>query len=96
MESMSHMVKEFTSDTIKLMVDKPENVDVQVVTSTKAVLIHVKVAECDCGKVIGRKGRIVEALTNIITSIKRSKFPADRREVSIGVLEDETSGFTYQ
>jgi len=96
MESIVEVLENYVTDTIKQIVDSPEEVNIDIVISTKSVIVQIKVDKPDCGKVIGKKGRIIEALKTIVLAIKSSKFPEDTRKVSLEVLEDEARGYNYQ
>lgn len=51
---------------VKAIVDDAEAVDVREVEQKGALLIEVRVAEGDIGKVIGRQGRTVRALRSLL------------------------------
>jgi len=93
MAGMNDMIKDYVEDTTKMIVDNPKEVKVSVSTSTKALIAQISVAKADCGKIIGRKGRTIEAMKILCLAIKNTKFPADSRRVLIEVLEDENSSF---
>jgi len=95
MESIVEVLENYVTETIKQIVDNPDEVGIDIVISTKSVIVQIKVDKSDCGKVIGKKGRIIEALKTIVLAIKSSKFPDDTRKVSLEVLEDETSRYNY-
>ena len=57
---------ELLTQIIKQLVDNPEAVTVNEVQSERAVVLEIKVAAEDVGKVIGREGRIINALRQII------------------------------
>jgi hypothetical protein len=95
MSGMKEMLQKYVEDTTKMIVDKPEEVRITSSTSTKAVIIQIKVDRTDCGKIIGKKGRTIDALKIICLAIKNTVFPEDSRRVLLEVLEDENSSFTY-
>lgn len=95
MNNMSDMLRSFIQDTTEKIVDKPDEVDVKTTVSTKAVIIQVRVHERDCGKIIGRRGRTIDALKVLCLAIKNTQFPNDSRRVMLEVLEDENSQFNY-
>jgi len=95
MQKMSEELKEYVELTTKKLVDNVDGVEVKVVISTKSVIIQIKTDKSDCGKVIGKKGRTVEAIKILILAIKNTNFPDDTRRVSIEIIEDETSDFRY-
>ena len=96
MNGMTETVKDYVEDTIKMIVDRPEDVKINVTISTKAVIIQIKVDKSDCGKIIGKQGRTIDALKVLCLAIKNTKYPADPRRILIEVLEDENSNFTYR
>lgn len=95
MAIMSDTMKEVVEYNTKNIVDKPEEVEVNVTVSTKAVIVQVRVNDQDCGKIIGRRGRTIEALKVLCLATKNTQFPNDSRRVMLEVLEDETSQFNY-
>lgn len=95
MQKMSEELKNYVELTAKKLVDIPDEVEIKVVITTKSVIIQIKTNKVDCGKVIGKKGRTVEALKILVLAIKNTHFPDDTRKVSIEIVEDETSDFSY-
>ncbi len=55
-------MKDLIEYIVKAIVDKPDEVDVREVTGDKVVVVEVRVPSDDVGKVIGRDGRIANAL----------------------------------
>ncbi len=51
---------------VKAIVDDTDAVDVREVEQKGALLIEVRVAEGDMGKIIGRQGRTVRALRSLL------------------------------
>lgn len=96
MAGMSDLLKSFVLETTKKIVDKPNEVVVESSVTTKAIIIQIQVAKTDCGKIIGRKGRTIEALKLICSAIKNTNFSEDSRKVTIEVLEDENSKHNYK
>lgn len=93
---MSEMIKDYIVKTAKMIVDRPDDVDVNVSISTKNVIVQIQVHKTDCGKIIGKKGRTIESLKVIASAIKNTNFPRDARLVSIEVLEDENDAYNYE
>ncbi|HKC63461.1 MAG TPA: KH domain-containing protein [Pyrinomonadaceae bacterium] len=60
---------------VKAIVDDTEAVDVREVEQKGALLIEVRVAEGDMGKVIGRQGRTIRALRSLLhaASVKQNR-----------------------
>ncbi|GFP29820.1 KH domain-containing protein [Candidatus Hakubella thermalkaliphila] len=60
-------LKELLVHLAKALVDKPDEVEVMTTTEEDGTIIYqLKVASDDIGKVIGKKGRIANALRVII------------------------------
>lgn len=95
MSSMSELLKSYIEKTTKLIVDKPESVEITVSITTKAVILQIKVDQTDCGKIIGRQGKTISAFKILCLAIKNTNFPGDSRRVMLEVLEDEDSSFSY-
>ena len=94
MGELINLLDDYVKFTMKQLVDKPEEINVQTTISTKAVIIQIKVANQDCGKVIGKKGRTIDALKLLCLAIKNTNFPSDLRRVILEVLEDENSDYS--
>lgn len=50
----------------KALVDHPENVSVNQVEGEQSVILELKVAPEDMGKVIGKQGRIAKAIRTVV------------------------------
>lgn len=48
------------------LVDNPEEVYVSEIEGTQSVIIELKVASDDMGKVIGKQGRIAKAIRTVV------------------------------
>ncbi|MBU1867769.1 MAG: KH domain-containing protein, partial [Candidatus Margulisbacteria bacterium] len=59
-------MKELVEYITKFLVDKPEQVDVKEIDGATLNVIEVKTAPEDSGKVIGREGRIANAIRTIV------------------------------
>mgnify|MGYP000079472654 CR=1 FL=1 len=59
----------FIATVIKQLVDKPDEVDVQVVETDENMVYELRVGDGDFGKVIGKKGRNISAIRTIIFAI---------------------------
>ncbi|MEW6771364.1 MAG: KH domain-containing protein [Bacillota bacterium] len=59
-------MKELVEILAKALVDKPEAVDVQLVEKENSIIIELRVAAEDVGKVIGKQGRIARAIRQMV------------------------------
>ncbi len=58
-------MKELVDYIARLLVDKPEDVVVNETEDDKAVLIELRVAPEDMGKVIGKQGKIAKSIRTL-------------------------------
>lgn len=61
-------MKELIEYIVKALVDKPEEVSVKEVKSEKTIILELKVATPDIGKVIGKQGRIIKAIRIVLNA----------------------------
>ncbi|TET55125.1 MAG: KH domain-containing protein [Actinobacteria bacterium] len=68
-------MKELLETLAKALVDKEDEVEVSAIESEKSIILQLKVAGDDVGKVIGKEGRIAKALRTIVkaSSVKHGK-----------------------
>ena len=60
---------EFIEQAIKLLVDKPDEVQVDIVETEQRLIYELTVGEGDYGKVIGKQGRNISALRTLVFAI---------------------------
>ena len=61
-------MKELVEVIAKSLVDYPDEVQVTETENDKAVVLELKVAQSDMGKVIGKQGRIAKAIRTVVKS----------------------------
>lgn len=61
-------MKDLVEYIVKSLVDKPEEVSINELKSEKTVILELKVAQQDIGKVIGKQGRIIKAIRIVINA----------------------------
>lgn len=93
MAEITEVVGKFIEDTVKLIVDNPEEVKIAVVNTTKSILVQINVSKDNIGQVIGRNGRTINALTLLSTAVKNTQFLGDKKDIFIEIIEDENSDF---
>ena len=59
-------MKDLVEVIAKSLVDHPEEVVVNQTEESNAILVELKVAPSDMGKVIGRQGRIAKAIRTVV------------------------------
>ncbi|NLN15091.1 MAG: KH domain-containing protein [Tissierellia bacterium] len=59
----------------KALVDHPDEVSVNEIEGSQSVIIELKVADEDMGKIIGKQGRIAKAIRTVVkaAAIKENK-----------------------
>ncbi len=62
-------MKDILELVIKNLVTDTDAVSINEVTGEKSIVMEVKVAEADMGKVIGKQGRIAKAIREIIRAV---------------------------
>jgi predicted RNA-binding protein YlqC (UPF0109 family) len=60
------MMKELVEIIAKSLVDHPDEVSVTEVEGEQSIILELKVANDDMGKVIGKQGRIAKAIRTVI------------------------------
>lgn len=60
------MMKELVEIIAKALVDNPDAVVVNEISGEQSVIIELKVAPEDMGKVIGKQGRIARAIRTVV------------------------------
>ena len=59
-------MKELVEILAKALVDQPDKVVVDMVEKDKSIVIELRVAQEDMGKVIGKQGRIAKAIRAVV------------------------------
>jgi predicted RNA-binding protein YlqC (UPF0109 family) len=73
--TMEDELKELLEYLAKSLVDHPEDVTVVATETDNTVVLELRVAQDDIGKVIGKQGRIARALRTVVkaSAIKNGK-----------------------
>lgn len=68
-------MKELLEVVAKSLVDYPDKVKVNEIAGEQTIVLELRVAEEDMGKVIGKQGRIAKAIRTLIkaSAIKENK-----------------------
>jgi len=68
-------MKELLEIIAKSLVDNPTSVQVNEITGEHSIILELKVAQEDMGKVIGKQGRIAKAIRTVVkaAAIKENK-----------------------
>lgn len=76
-------MKDLVDVIAKALVDHPDEVVVTSKETEKSVVIELKVAQADMGKVIGKQGRIAKAIRTVV----KSAASKDERKVVVEILQ---------
>nr|WP_284703722.1 KH domain-containing protein [Clostridium swellfunianum] len=70
-----YFVKELVEIIAKSLVDNPDSVQVKEISGEQSLILELKVAPEDMGKVIGKQGRIAKAIRTVVkaAAIKENK-----------------------
>lgn len=66
-------MKELVRKIVQAMVDYPEEVDIKEIEGLNTMILEIKVSKRDVGKLLGRKGRNIAALRNIVSPANKGK-----------------------
>ena len=76
-------MKELVEVIAKALVDHPDEVVVAEKEDAKSVILELKVAQEDMGKVIGKQGRIAKAIRTVV----KSAASKDDKKVIVEILQ---------
>ena len=62
-------MEEFLRIIISNLVENKDAIEINTIDKGKSVIFEVKVAQEDMGKVIGKQGRIAQAIRNIMKAV---------------------------
>lgn len=79
------MYKDLVENIAKSLVQHPEQVIVMQVLDSERIILKVVVAKDDMGRLIGKDGRIIKAIRNII----RAYALKNNERVSVDVVENK-------
>ncbi len=75
-------MKEIVEVIAKSLVDHPESVEVSEKQDGDQLVLELRVAEDDMGKVIGRQGRIAKALRTVV----KAAATRENRKVTVEII----------
>lgn len=76
-------MKELVEVIAKSLVDNPDEVEVTEKESGKVLVLELKVAPSDMGKVIGKQGRIAKAIRSVV----KAAASKEDRKVIVDILQ---------
>ncbi|MBI1806887.1 MAG: KH domain-containing protein [Ignavibacteria bacterium] len=76
-------MKEFIEYIARQLVDQPESVVIEEESKDDKLILKLKVAQPDIGKIIGKKGRTAFALRTLVAAVGKKS----GKKVSLEVLD---------
>ena len=76
-------MKELVEVIAKALVDHPEEVTVTETENEKSIVVELRVAPTDMGKVIGKQGRIAKAMRSVVKAASSK----DDKKVIVDILQ---------
>ncbi len=81
-------MKDLAQFMVSALVDVPENVVISQTEGENVTVIEIQVDPIDTGKIIGKKGRIANALRTILKSAGAKQ----RKRLSVEILTQDKEG----
>ncbi len=78
-------MKDLVEYIVKSLVDSPEYVEVNETSGSSVVILEISVGSSDIGKVIGKEGRIANAIRTIV---KAAAAKSDKK-VTVEILTND-------
>ena len=76
-------MKELVEVIAKSLVDCPEEVVVSETETEKAIVLDLRVAQSDMGKVIGKQGRVAKAIRSIV----KAAASKEEKKVTVDIVQ---------
>ena len=76
-------MKELLAVIAKSLVDDPSSVEVSEKEGERSVILELRVADSDMGKVIGKQGRIAKAIRTVV----KAAASKEEKKVSVDILQ---------
>jgi predicted RNA-binding protein YlqC (UPF0109 family) len=69
LENSPNQADRFVTNIALSLVDRPENVQVRTISSNQTMVLELRVAKEDVGKIIGRQGRTIRAIRTLLGAV---------------------------
>ena len=76
------MMSELITFVARSLVDQPDAVTVREVEGPESIIVELRVAPEDMGKVIGKQGRIAKAIRSVV----KASTPRDSKPVFLEIM----------
>ena len=78
-------MKELVEVIAKALVEKPDEVVVTRKEDEKTIVIELKVAQSDMGKVIGKQGRIAKSIRSVVKAASAK----ETKKVVVDIMQED-------
>jgi uncharacterized protein len=78
-------MKELVEYLVKALVDKPDEVKISQTEGESATILEIRVASDDAGKVIGKEGRIANAIRTIV----KAAGAKDKKRITVEIMTED-------
>jgi hypothetical protein len=68
-EDLMNEIKEFVEYLIKLIVDKPEEIEIAEKRGEQVIIFEVRANKQDFGKILGKHGKNIQAIRTLVNSV---------------------------
>ena len=78
-------MKELVEFLVKALVDKPDEVNISQTEGEAVTILEIRVSPEDAGKVIGKEGRIANAIRTIV----KAAGAKNKKRVTVEIMTEE-------
>lgn len=78
-------MKDFVAYIVKNLVDHPDKVKINEIGATHTLIIELSVEKSDIGKIIGKKGKTINAIRTLLMSVASR----NNLRVNLEILEED-------
>lgn len=78
-------MKDFVAYIVKNLVDHPDQVKINEVGGTHTVILELSVEKSDIGKIIGKRGKTINAIRTLLMSVASR----NNIRVNLEILEED-------
>ena len=78
-------MKEFIEYIVKNLVDNPDKVQISEVAGTHTLIIELSVDKSDTGKIIGKKGKTINAIRTLLMAVASR----NNMRVNLEIVEED-------
>jgi len=61
--------KKIITDLVNNLIDKKEDLEIEIIENNTDIFANIKVDDSDIGKIIGKNGRLIQAIRNYLQAV---------------------------